>query len=232
VTQKLAKYMAACGVASRRKCEDFIRVGWVKVDGQVITTPETRVDPERASIELRGRPIQKPASHRYILLHKPVGVLSTCRKGREKGRTVLDLVKVPQRIFPAGRLDRDTSGLLLLTDDGDLVQRLMHPSFGAEREYEIETLRPVSEKDLSHLRRGVQLEDGESKFLEVKRAGKRKLRVILAEGRKRQIRRTLAHLSLPIKSLTRTRIEGLQLSGLPVGRWRDLTDEEIKLLNS
>jgi len=232
VTQKLAKYLAACGVASRRKCEDYIRAGWVLVDSQVANTPETRIDPVVVRIHVRGRLVKPPATHRYILLNKPIGVLCTCQKGRERGKTILDLVKVPERIFPAGRLDRDTAGLLLLTDDGELVQKLMHPSFEQEREYVIETGRSLLQRDLDKLREGIHLEDGLSKFAQVQKVGARKLKIILKEGKKRQIRRTLAQIGLPIKSLTRIRLADLNLASLPAGKWRDLTPKEINSLKT
>jgi len=228
----LAKYLARCGVASRRACEDYIRAGWVLVDSQVVNRPETRIDPAAAQIRVRGRIVKPPATHRYILLNKPVGVLCTCRKGSERGRTILDIVKVPERIFPAGRLDRDTAGLLLLTDDGDLVQKLMHPSFEQEREYLIETGRSILQRDLVTLREGIHLEDGLSKFSQVQKVGERKLKIILKEGKKRQIRRTLAKIGLPIKSLTRVRLANLNLASLPAGKWRDLTPKEINSLKT
>lgn len=228
----MAKYLARCGVASRRACEDYIRAGWVLVDSQVVNRPETRIDPAAAQIRVRGRIVKPPATHRYILLNKPVGVLCTCRKGSERGRTILDIVKVPERIFPAGRLDRDTAGLLLLTDDGDLVQKLMHPSFEQEREYLIETGRSILQRDLVTLREGIHLEDGLSKFSQVQKVGERKLKIILKEGKKRQIRRTLAKIGLPIKSLTRVRLANLNLASLPAGKWRDLTPKEINSLKT
>jgi pseudouridine synthase len=232
VTEKLAKYLARCGVASRRACEEFIRAGWVQVNGQVIRTPETRIDPAAAQIRVRGRSVQPPRTHRYILLNKPAGILCTCQKGREKGRTILDIVRVPERIFPAGRLDRDTAGLLLLTDDGDLVQKLMHPSFEQEREYQIETGRSILQRDLDKLREGIHLEDGLSKFARVQKVGERRLLIILKEGKKRQIRRTLLKIGLPIKNLTRIRLGTLRLTSLPLGKWRDLTPKEISSLRA
>ena len=232
MTEKLAKYLARCGVASRRTCEDYIRAGWVLVDGQLVNTPESRVDPAVAQIRVRGHLVKPPAARRYILLNKPTGVLCTCQKGRERGKAILDLVKVPERIFPAGRLDRDTAGLLLLTDDGELVQRLMHPSFEQEREYLIQTGRSIQFQDLERLRDGIHLEDGLSKFAQVQKVGERGLQIILKEGKKRQIRRTLAKIGLPIKSLTRIRLGNLTLASLPIGKWRDLTAKEINSLKS
>ncbi len=219
-------------MASRRKCEEYIRDGWIAVNGEVIRAPETRIDPTDAHVLVRGKAVKPPAGFRYILINKPVGVLCTCQPGRERGRSIMDLVKVPERIFPAGRLDKDTSGLLLLTNDGTLVQKLIHPSFQKEREYIIETERPLLEADLKKLRAGVMLEDGFSQFQQVERAGKRSLKVILIEGRKRQIRRTLETLDLPIRRLHRIRFGSLRLSNLSEGQWRDLKASEIRQLIS
>jgi len=232
MTEKLAKYLARCGVASRRKCEELIRAGWVQVNGQIVRTPETRINPDEAQVKVRSKPVRLLRSHRYIILNKPAGVICTCRSSREKGRTILNLVNVPERLFPAGRLDRDTSGLLLLTNDGDLVQKLVHPSFQQEREYVVETVRSTTEQDLIRLRRGVMLEDGLSKFQKVEKLSQRELKIILTEGRKRQIRRTLKAIGLPILSLHRIRFGPLRLWRLPVGHWRDLTPGEIQQLKT
>lgn len=231
-TEKLAKYMARCGVASRRRSEEYIRAGWVKVNGEVVTTPETRIDPATARVEVQGKPINPIRKFRYILLNKPVGYLSTCKPGREKGRTLMDLVKVPERLYPAGRLDRDTSGLVLLTNDGELVQRLIHPSFEVEREYLIEINRTILQEDLVKLRKGIRLEDGLSRFKKVERVGDRAIRVVLAEGRKRQIRRTLQALGTSILKLHRIRFGSLELGDVPEGKWRDLLACEIFQIKS
>ncbi len=224
----MAKYLARCGLASRRKCEETIRAGWVRIDGEVILSPEVRIVPESCRVEVRGKKITPPETHRYILLNKPVGVLCTSKPGKEKGRTIFDLVQVPERVFSIGRLDRDTSGLLLLTNDGELTQRLTHPSFEKEKEYLIETSHPVREEELSKLRKGIQLEDGISVFSRVERVGEKRLKVILSEGRKRQIRRTLKAVGLSVKKLHRIRIGDLTLGDLPSGSWRDLKPSELQ----
>jgi len=229
-SEKLAKFMARCGVASRRVCEQYIRAGWVEVDGKVVNTPEIRVAPHRNRVLVRGKLISPPDTFRYILFNKPTGIICTCKSSREKGKTILDLVSVSERVFPVGRLDKDTSGLILLTNDGELAQRLTHPSFGKEKEYLITTKRPLGEDNLEKLRKGVQLEDGLSRFTSVQKLGENSLKVVMTEGRNRQIRRTLKALRIPIKNLHRTRFGDLTLSELPRGKWRDLTQEEVERL--
>lgn len=231
-SEKLAKFMARCGVASRRKCENYIRAGWVRVNDDVVTAVEARITPERDPVLVRGKAIHPPRTFRHILLNKPAGFICTCKSSREKGPTIGDLVKVPERVFPVGRLDKDTSGLILLTNDGGLTQRLTHPSFGKEKEYVITTGRAIIASDLRRLRKGIRLEDGLSKFLSAEKMGARKLRVVLSEGRKRQIRRTLEAIQLPIANLHRIRVGTLNLGGLPAGKWRDLTPKEMTQLKS
>jgi 23S rRNA pseudouridine2605 synthase len=227
MTEKLAKYMARCGVASRRHSEEIIRAGWVRVNGIVVSTPETRIDPAQAQVEVQGKVITPLEIFQYLMLNKPTGYLCTFNPGREKGKTLGDLIRVPERLYPAGRLDRDTSGLLLLTNDGEFVQRLIHPSFQQEREYLIQIHRAIIPLDLVKLRAGIKLDDGLSKFKAVEQMGERSLRVILTEGRKRQIRRTLDKLGMPILSLQRVRFGSLQLADLAEGRWRELLANEI-----
>ncbi|MFH1862479.1 MAG: pseudouridine synthase [bacterium] len=230
VDEKLARFLARCGIASRRKCEDLIRAGLVQVDGAVVSTPETRIRANQCAVSVRGKPVKPQKSFRYILFNKPEGVLCTCHPSREIGRTVLDLVRVPERVFPAGRLDRDTSGLVLLTNDGELVQQLTHPSYEREKEYLVETRKLLSDDEVRRLVVGIRLDDGFSRFANVQRVGQRRVKVILKEGRKRQIRRTFEALNLPIRHLQRIRLDKIVLTRLPVGQWRDLTAGEIQSL--
>ncbi len=229
-TEKLARFLARCGIASRRKCETIIRSGWVRVDGAEVTDPAVRVNARVQKITLRGRRVEPPAKLRYIALHKPKGVLCTRKPAREKSRTVFDLVNLPERLFNVGRLDKDTTGLLLLTNDGDLAQRLMHPSYEKEKEYLVTTVHPVESSHLDRLRRGVRLEDGLSKFRSVEKLSLNKVKIVLTEGRKRQIRRTFQAIGLPVRDLHRTRVGNLILGNLAEGDWRDLTEEEVQAL--
>lgn len=229
-SEKLARYLARCGVASRRKCEEYIQVGWVRVDGEIIRTPETRIFAESSIILVRGQKVVPPENFQYILLNKPPGILCTRKPGREKGKTIFDIVKVAERLHSIGRLDRDTSGLLILTNDGELTQRLTHPSFQKEKEYLVETIDPVAPKVLIKLQKGVQLEDGISAFFRVEKANERIVMVVLTEGRKRQIRRTFKAVGCAVKKLHRIRIGNLTLGDLPEGHWRYLNPSEVEEL--
>ncbi|MCX6639992.1 MAG: pseudouridine synthase [bacterium] len=231
-SEKLAKFLAKCGVASRRMCETYIRAGWVEVNGQTVVSPETRIIATESQVRLQGKIISPPESFRYILFNKPTGVLCTCKPGREKGQTILDLVKVRERIYPVGRLDRDSSGLLLLTNDGEFANLLTHPRYQKEKEYIVETRRAIMIEELEQMTAGIQLDDGMSKFQEAVLLTPSRLKLVLTEGRNRQIRRTLAELKLPILSLHRVRVGQLYLGDLPLSKWRDLTTNEIEILKS
>jgi 23S rRNA pseudouridine2605 synthase len=228
--EKLARYLASCGIGSRRKCDEYIRAGWITVDNRITDTPESRVSGDHQIIRFRGTIVKPLVKHRYIILNKPAGVICTSAKSRETGRTVLDLVKVPERIYSIGRLDKDSSGLLLLTNDGDLAQRLTHPSFEKEKEYHVITPGPVREDHISKLRKGIALNDGLSRFKSAELLESNKLKVVLTQGRKRQIRRTLKAIGLEVRSLHRVRIGDLHIGQLKGGQWRDLNEEELKKL--
>jgi 23S rRNA pseudouridine2605 synthase len=228
--EKLTKFLARCGIGSRRKCDEYIRAGWVTVDNKIVDTAESRVLVDQQTIRFRGEIVKPQEKYRYIILNKPEGIICTSAKGREKGKTVLDLVKVPERVYNVGRLDKDSSGLLLLTSDGELAQSLTHPSFEKEKEYQIVTTNTVERSHLTKLSRGIELDDGLSKFKSAELIEHNEMRVVLTQGRKRQIRRTLQAVGLKVKSLHRIRIGDLHIGDLEKGRWRDLTEEELKRL--
>jgi pseudouridine synthase len=235
---RLQKLLAAAGVASRRGAEALLRAGRVRVNGSVARLGDA-ADPARDRIELDGRPLA-PAPRAYWVLHKPRGVVTT-RSDPEGRATVLSLLPAQARrlrLFPVGRLDRDSEGLVLLTNDGDLAQRLLHPSFGSEKEY-LATLRGTpSAASLQRFARGLRLERGGRVTAPARAAregggGARResrLRVVLREGRKRQIRRSFALLGHPVLRLQRVRIGPLRLGGLPPGAARPLTAAERRAL--
>lgn len=230
--QRLQKVLAAQGVASRRKAEEMIRAGRVMVDGVVVRDLGTKVDPERQEIRVDGKPLVTQR-RRVILLNKPVGYITTVQD--EHGRkTVLDLVKVPERVVPVGRLDRDSAGLLLLTNDGDLLYRITHPRFELEKEYEVlvDGFPPPEVVEL--LRRGVPVEGRPVMIRRLEAIGTRQegtvYRVVIHEGRNRIIRRVFECVGYPVLRLTRVRIGPLQLGDLVPGSWRDLTPSEIEAL--
>jgi 23S rRNA pseudouridine2605 synthase len=215
-------------VASRRRAEDLITGGRVRVDGEVVTTLGTRVRPD-ARIEVDGARTDV-ATTRHIAINKPKGIVSTVRD--ERGRkTVVDLIKLPQRLYPVGRLDADSEGLLLLTNDGEWAERVLHPRFGHEREYDVTVTGEVTPAVLEQLRRGVRLEEGLARAERVdvgtrSRTGSR-LRLVLRTGWKRQVRRMCIAVGLRVERLVRIRIASLTLGHLRPGEWRELTAKEI-----
>ncbi len=202
--------------------------GAVEVNGACaeITTP---VDPERDKVTVEGVSLraEEPV---YIMLHKPAGVLSTCRSGREKGSTVLDIVKVQQRVYPVGRLDKNSTGLLLLTNDGKLAYSLTHPSQEVEKEYVIELNHPFTPSDIQRLTCGVNLDGTKCRFHRIEDLGGGAYRVVLRQGLKRQIRRMAETVGKRVVKLKRVREDTLTLGNLPEGEWRYLTSEEVREL--
>lgn len=226
--QRLQKILAQRGVASRRTAEKMILDARVTVNGTVISVLGTQADPDADEIRVDGRPLPPPQRARVLMLHKPPGYVSTCRTGRETGKSVLELVPADRRYFPVGRLDRDSTGLLLLTDDGDLAHHLMHPRHKVPKVYEVESDRPLPADGARQLTAGVHLQDGISRALAVSSMGDSVYRVILGQGRKRQIRRMFQALGMQVLRLHRVQIGALPLGDLPAGRWRELTAHEIE----
>jgi 23S rRNA pseudouridine2605 synthase len=223
--------MAHAGVASRRKAEELILQGRVTVNGQTVTKLGTKVDPNQDSISVDGQQIQIASSQTYVMINKPPGVLSTMED--QRGRRALgDLVAAPMRLYPVGRLDVNSEGLILLTDDGELANLLTHPRYQHEKEYRALVNGRPSAKTLEAWQRGVIL-DGEQTAparVEVLRSekGSSVLRIVMREGRKRQIRRVAALLGHPVRELKRIRLGPLWLGTLEQGQWRYLTDKEIR----
>ncbi|HLV13315.1 MAG TPA: pseudouridine synthase [Trueperaceae bacterium] len=227
--QRLQKVLARAGVASRRKAEELIRAGRVTVNGRVAALGDV-ADPGD-DVRLDGRPLPRPERSVTYLLHKPRGLVTTASD--ELGRpTVMDLVPAVPGLHPVGRLDLDSEGLLLLTTDGDLTLRLTHPRYRHEKEYRVWTDPPdVSDEALARLTSGVTLEDGPARAERAERAPGGAV-VVLREGRKRQVRRMLAAVGHEVVRLKRTRVAGLELGDLPVGRFRELTAAETAALAS
>jgi 23S rRNA pseudouridine2605 synthase len=231
--ERLQKVLAHAGVASRRAAERLVQEGRVAVNGHVVRTLGTRVDPGRDAVVVDGQPLRLALGHTYLALHKPRGYMSTVRD--ERGRpTVLQLVQSDRRLYPVGRLDADSEGLLLLTDDGDLALHLTHPRYGVPKEYHA-LVRGVPDADaLARLRRGVELEEGRTAPARVDllatEGDRTWVRLVLKQGWKRQVRRMLAAVGYPVERLVRTRVGSLELGALPVGVVRALTDAEVARL--
>ena len=224
------------GIASRRKADEVIAQGRVSINGEVVTEPWFRVDPQRHRVEVDGQGVRLSGGLVYVLLNKPAGYLTTVSDpwGRP---TVLDLVKgVGKRIYPVGRLDLDTEGVLLLTNDGQLAHRLTHPRYEVVKVYRALVKGVPSQRDLELLSRGVRLEDGHVARAEVRLlervGGEGLLELKLHEGRKRQVKRMLKAIGHPVRRLTRLEFAGLRVDGLQVGQWRHLTEEEVEGLKA
>ena len=228
--ERIQKIMAHAGIGSRRSCEKIIEQGLVTVNGQVATLG-MKADAQKDRIEVKGERLRAAAPLVYIALHKPSGVISAA-KSPDPRPTVLDLVDYPGRLYPVGRLDIESEGLILLTNDGELANRLSHPRYGHEKEYEILVAQRPDKKQLAAWQNGVVLEDGyRTKPVKVWVTGTKGkgawLKVILKEGRKRQIREMGRLTGLPIVKITRVRIGSLCLGDLKHRRWRHLTPQEI-----
>jgi 23S rRNA pseudouridine2605 synthase len=224
---RLNAYLARAGVASRRRADDLIKAGRVIVNGEPgqLNTFVGRGD----RVEVDGEPVTAQQLT-YVLLNKPPGTVTTARD--PQGRpTVVDLVDVPERVVPVGRLDADTTGALLLTNDGRLAHRLAHPRYGVEKVYEVEVEGRPADAALRRLAEGVDLEDGRTSPARVRRRGASKIELTLHEGRKHQVKRMLEALGHPVRRLHRSAYAGLELEGLEPGRWRELEPSEVQRLS-
>jgi 23S rRNA pseudouridine2605 synthase len=225
---RLNAYLARAGVASRRGADELIKARRVTVNGepgQLNTFVESR-----DRVEVDGTPValQRLA---YVLLHKPAGVVTTARDPHGRP-TVVELVAHEARVVPVGRLDADTTGALLLTNDGELAHRLAHPRYGVEKTYDVEVEGDPSEEQLQRLRDGVLLDDGMTAPVQARRVGRNRLELVLHEGRKRQVKRMCAEVGLPVTHLHRPSYGGLELGDLRPGEWRELDSAEIELLRA
>jgi 23S rRNA pseudouridine2605 synthase len=232
--QRVQKVMAAAGVASRRACEELIAAGRVTVNGEVVELG-ARCDPSSDVVALDGERINVDPDRVYVLLNKPRGVVTTADD--PQGRpTVVELVNLPQRLYPVGRLDQDTEGLVLLTNDGELTHRLLHPSFEVERTYVALVPGPVRKRSLAQLREGVELEDGVARATRVRvleeEKSKALVEIVMTEGRKREVRRMFDAIGLTVERLARVAYGGVELGELRQGRWRFLTQAEIGALHA
>ncbi len=227
---RLQKFLSTAGVCSRRHGEDMILAGNVKVNGAVVTELGTKVDTEHDLVEIDGKPVLAAQTLIYIALNKPRGYVTSCSQTGEK--LVTELVSVSERIFPVGRLDKDSTGLLLLTNDGAVHHRLSHPSFDHEKEYVVTLLSPVSDSSLQKMAEGIPVMGTLTRPAEIHRISRYKFRIILKEGRNRQIRRMVQKIGNSVLKLHRIRISDIRLGSLGEGKWRFLSRDEIKLIIS
>lgn len=225
---RLQKYLSAAGFCSRRKGEKLILSGLVKVNGVVITELGTKVDPAKDLVEVDGNKIEAKDDLIYIALNKPKGYVTTC--SRERDKIVLDLVDISQRIYPVGRLDKDSSGLLLLTNDGRLHNVLSHPSFDHEKEYRVTLKWPITDESLNKMEEGFFLLGSKTRPAEISRISPEQFHITLKEGRNRQIRRMVDKVGNKVLELKRIRISDVKLGNLKESTWRYLTEKEKKAL--
>ena len=233
---RLQKYLADCGIASRRKCEEYIKQGKVQVNGKVVTELGTKINPKRDKIKFQNKEIVEKRKLVYILLNKPIGYVTTVDDQFNRD-TVLDLVKVKERIVPVGRLDMYTSGALILTNDGDFVYKVTHPKHEIEKTYTV-TLKGIIQNDeVEKLRKGVQIEDYTTKPAKIKilKTDKEKnisrLEIIIHEGKNRQVRKMCEAVGKKVLALHRSKIGTIGVKDLELGKWRYLSSKEIQQFN-
>ena len=228
--ERLQRALARAGFGSRRTCEELIARGGVRVNGKVATLGD-KVDPERDRVTLDGAAVNLDPGVRYLKLNKPAGVLTTMRDQHGRADIRAFLPEDGPRVFPVGRLDRDTEGLLLLTNDGELANRLLHPSFGIEKEYLAVVEGVPTPAQLRLVRSGIELDDGFARARSVRsvdaRGGLGQVSLVMTEGRKREVRRLMAAAGLPVRRLVRVRVGPIRLGKLRPGEVRELTIEEL-----
>lgn len=235
---RLQKYLANCGIASRRRCEELILDGKVSVNGQVVTELGKKINPSVDKVTYCGKPVENSEKMVYILLNKPIGYVTTA-KDQFNRDTVLDLVKVRERIVPVGRLDMYTSGALILTNDGDFVYKITHPKHEITKTYTVTLHGIITSEAVEQLRKGVQIEDYITRPAKVKilktdeEKNISRLEITIHEGKNRQVRRMCEAVGSKVIALHRTKIGDIQVKDIKLGNWRYLTDSEVKrLLNN
>ncbi|MDX2249100.1 MAG: pseudouridine synthase [Bacteroidia bacterium] len=230
---RINRYVAQAGVCSRREADDLIAKGYVKVNGKVVTELGVKINPRKDKVEYKGK-ILKPQNFIYILLNKPKNMITT-NSDPQGRKTVIDAVAdaTTERVFPVGRLDRNTTGLILLTNDGELAKKLTHPSHRVRKVYHVGLNKPVLEEDMQRLLDGISLEDGEAKVDKIDYVmgqGKEEVGVEIHSGRNRIVRRMFEALGYQIEKLDRTALGPLTKKNLPRGNWRILSEKEVSYL--
>ena len=225
---RVQKYLAHAGICSRRKAEEHILNGLVKVNRIIVTELGTKIDLEKDKVFFNNQPVilKQDAPKIYIALNKPVGYVSSC--SRQNSKIVLDLIDIDERVYPVGRLDKESKGLLLLTNDGELHNKLSHPSFNHEKEYIVTTVYPISETGLENMAQGIVIDNVITRKAKVKRLSKNKFNIVLKQGKNRQIRKMVGKIGNKVDTLQRVRIANIKLGNLEEGKWRYLTLKEIK----
>ena len=227
---RLQKFLSAAGVCSRRKGEEYIKSGRIAVNGRIAVELGTKIDPENDLVQVDGNPVQTSQPLVYIALNKPRDYVTSCSHPGEK--VVLDLVDLPQRVYPIGRLDKDSTGLLLLTNDGRLHHKLSHPSFDHEKEYDVTVTKPITAGALRKLAEGLPMMNTRTRPARVQRISSRRFRIVLQEGKNRQVRRMVRKVGNQVSGLKRIRVANVKLGRLEPGVWRHLSEKEkLELLS-
>ncbi|MCF7836252.1 rRNA pseudouridine synthase [Candidatus Gracilibacteria bacterium] len=225
---RLNKFLAEKGIASRRKSDDLIATGKIKVNGEVIKELGIKIDSEKDEIEVDEKFLAEKPELVYFVLNKPLGFVCSNSPTANEKQIVIDLLPTNPRIFPIGRLDKMTTGLLILTNDGNLSFRLTHPSFECEKEYEVELAEDLTAERIRKIEAGVKLERQATQPTSVKVLNARKARIILREGKNRQVRKIFGKVGCEVVSLKRVRVKNLELENLAVGKFRELTKKEAE----
>jgi len=225
---RLQKFLSAAGVCSRRKGEEYIKAGRVAVNSQIVVELGAKVDPAADLVQVDGIPVQSSQPLIYIGLNKPRDYVTSCSHPGE--RIVLDLVDIPRRVYPIGRLDKDSTGLLLLTNDGRLHHKLSHPSFDHEKEYDVSVAKPIANGALRKMAEGLPMMEIQTRPARVQRISARRFRIVLQEGKNRQVRRMVRKVGNKVTGLKRIRVANIKLGDLASGAWRHLKDQERREL--
>ena len=225
---RLQKYMSKAGFCSRREAEKYIAEGLVKVNGTVAAVLGTKVDTELDRVEVNDSPLKIINKTVYIALNKPKGYVTSCNQDGDN--IVLDLVEIAERIVPVGRLDKDSTGLLILTNDGNFHHRLLHPSFDHEKEYEVTLSKPLPDKCFRSMEKGLPMMGSRTRPAKIQTISSKHFRIIIKEGKNRQIRRMVRKVGGNVTALKRIRISNIKLGNLSLGKWRYLTDAEKTII--
>jgi pseudouridine synthase len=225
---RLQKFLSSAGYCSRRRGEVYIQEGKIKVNGVIVTELGTKVDPVKDSIEANGHLLSRKPPPLYIALNKPKGYVTSCEQKNEK--LVVDLIDISDRIYPIGRLDKDSTGLLLLTNDGEIHHRLLHPSFDHEKEYDVTVAKNIPDSALTTMADGMVIMGEKTRPAVVRRLSKKRFRIKLKEGKNRQIRRMVKKLENQVIQLKRIRFANVRLGDLTEGAWRHLSEKEKRQL--
>ena len=228
---RLNKHLADIGIASRREADVLISNGKVKVNDKVAELG-SKMDPDKDKVEVDDSVIKDREKSVYIALNKPKGYVCSVKPTKQEPNTVLELIDIKERIYPVGRLDKETTGLLLLTNDGTFVNKIIHPSSESEKEYEVTFYKQIPMGSIKKLEAGVKLEGAKTLPTKVKKIGPAKIRITLKEGKNRQVRRVCQKVGYPVKTLKRVRIKNLELGDLELGNWRYLTKNEVENLKT